>query len=122
MLVDTAENFGVVTLAVTDVVAPAGIDSAGAFGDTTVRQWRLHPPVVREGPVADGPLFARYKLYRGISIIQRIDGTWYTARYPAQTELDQAQRVYMGGHVYPLTSYDRDLLTAAGYGDDIEAF
>lgn len=80
----------------------------------------LHPPVVKEGPAGEGPLFSRYKLYRGISIIQRIDNSWYTTRYPAQTELEAAQRVYMGGHQYVLTQTERDLLVAAGFGDYIE--
>lgn len=82
--------------------------------------WILRPPVVKEGPAADGPLFSRYKLYRGISIIQRQDNTWYTARYPSQTELEAAQRYYLGGHDYPLTETEYNLLVAAGFGGNIE--
>lgn len=119
--IDSAEAFGVLVVTIPWLIAPAGIPSEEAFGAATrVSQWFLHPPVVREGPVADGPLFSRYKLYRGISIIQDPDGSWRTARYPAQTELEVALRVYMGGRMYPLTFDDRTMLTAAGFGAYIE--
>lgn len=118
--IDSAETFGVPVVNVPWLISPEGIGSAEAFGVPAFVQWVLHPPVVREGPVADGPLFSRYKLYRGVSIIQDADGSWRTARYPAQTELETALRVYMGGRMYPLTSDDRAILIAAGFGDYIE--
>jgi hypothetical protein len=118
--IGSAETFGVPVVNIPWLIAPQGIDSAEAFGLANLVQWVLHPPVIKEGPVADGPLFSRYKLYRGISIIQDADGSWRTARYPAQTELETALRVYMGGRMYPLTSDDRAMLISAGFGDYIE--
>lgn len=117
---ESVEAFGGAEIDIPQMLLPVGIASCEALGVAQLVQWVLHPPVVKEGPVADGPLFSRYKLYRGISIIQDADGSWRTARYPAQTELETARRVYMGGYTYPLTSDDRTMLIDAGFGDYIE--
>ncbi len=76
-------------------------------------------PTIQETPASYDILFCRYGIDRGISVIQRQDGTYYQARYPAQTELEESKAYYPGGHVIPLTSAEVTSLTAAGYGQYI---
>jgi hypothetical protein len=52
-------------------------------------------------------------------VIQRGDGSFSSVRYPAQTELEAALRVYLGGHVYAIDAAEGEALAAAGYGDFI---
>jgi hypothetical protein len=77
------------------------------------------PPTVDEGPVAEGSLFSRYKLRRGMSVLKNQDGTYSLVRYPAQTEIEAAKVCYLGGHIYDITDDEATALTAAGYGDYI---
>jgi hypothetical protein len=84
-----------------------------------VTTYTLFPPVVAEGPVADGPLFSRYKLYRGISILKNLDGSYSQVRYPSLDELNASAAYYLGGHSYTLTPQEVTDLTAAGYGPNI---
>lgn len=101
-------------------VSPDGIPSGEVFGTPGLFRAWFYPPTVAEGPVAPGPLFSRYKLRRGITVVKWGDGSYSSLRYPAQTDLEIAVRVYLGGHVYELNASEADELTAAGYGDYIE--
>lgn len=76
-------------------------------------------PKVKETPAAYDRLFIRFGIDRGISVIQRQDGTYYQTRYPAQTELETARTYYLGGHEYLLSDAEVASLTAAGYGSYI---
>lgn len=76
----------------------------------------LRPPTVYEAPMGDGPLFSRYKIRRGMSILKNLDGSYSTVRFPAQTDIEASAGVYMGGHEYPLSGQEVTDLTAAGYG------
>jgi len=69
--------------------------------------------------MGDGPLFGRFKIRRGMSILKNMDGSYSTVRFPALTDIEAAAAVYMGGHEYPLTSQEVTDLTAAGYGAHI---
>lgn len=79
----------------------------------------FNPPTIDEGPVADGPLFSRYKLRRGITVIKNQDDSYSSVRFPWLGDLEAAKEVYLGGHVYFVTSEEATALTAAGYGDFI---
>lgn len=73
------------------------------------------PPTVEEGPAGFGPLFDRYRLSRGISVLK--EGTSYRqVRTPTQDECEAATVVYLGGHVYPISEDEATALVAAGYG------
>lgn len=72
------------------------------------------PPVVEEGPMGGNWLFARYTRKQGVSVY-RIDGEWFEDRFPAQDELALADRVYLGGHEYPVTASEKAELEAVGY-------
>ncbi len=75
----------------------------------------FRPPTVREGPAGPGPLFGRYKLNRGITILK--NGTAYTQwRNPTPDTLAAATIAYRGGYVYTVTDAEATALTAAGYG------
>lgn len=117
--VGSSEAFGAPQVGTSQLVEPDPIASSEAFGITAVQQAYLHPPVVREGPVADGPLFGRYKLYRAMSIVQWSDSSWSLLRYPAQEDLETALRVYLGGRKYPLSADDVTVLTSAGFSSYI---
>ena len=52
---------------------------------------------------------------RGRTVL-KIGGTYATYDYPTQAQIDSASEVYLGGHVYEVSSAVADALTAAGYG------
>lgn len=73
------------------------------------------PPTVEEGPAGAGPLFARYKLSRGVTVLVT-GGVCTETRYPTQDELDAADAYYVGGHVHEVPSGAvASALLAAGY-------
>ena len=118
--VGSGEAFGTPALAAGSItVSPTGIPSRAAVGKPMFFTATFTPPTVEEGPVAEGPLFSRYKLRRGISVVKWPDGSYSSVRYPAQTDLESALAVYLGGHVYVLNATEVSELTAAGYGDYI---
>jgi hypothetical protein len=72
-------------------------------------------PTVDETPAGYGPLFDRYEITRGISVL-RINGVYSSFRYPAQTQIDQATEFYLGGTTTLINQATADALTAQGYG------
>ena len=72
------------------------------------------PPVVEQGPMGGGWLFARYTRKQGITVYS-IDGQWYEEQYPWADDLDAADAVYLGGHEYEVTEAEKIDLEAAGY-------
>jgi hypothetical protein len=84
-----------------------------------VMRYVLRGPTVEETPVAYNALLMRYRLTRGISIIRRQDGTYYTARYPSLDEILESSANYLGGHVYYLSDAEKDDLTSNGFGQYI---
>lgn len=96
-----------------------GIPSEQAFGFPTVANRSvqvLTPNTVQETPAGRNILHIRYGIDRGISIIKRQDGTYYETRYPAQVELEQALKYYLGGYRHLLTPDEAADLTAHGFG------
>lgn len=119
--IGSAEAFGSVTLQLgyPQTILPSGIASVGAFGDPTVENtmiWVLRPDSVQETPAGEDRLTIRYGIHRAISIVKRQDSSYYSTRYPAQTELEEAALFYMGGHIYVVSNSEAAALTAAGYG------
>jgi hypothetical protein len=76
------------------------------------------PPTTDETPMGDGPLFSRYKLARGITVL-RTAGTYSSYRYPSVDEIDAAQEVYLGGHIYTVDATTAAALTSAGYAANL---
>ena len=68
-----------------------------------------------ETPAGPGPLFDRYTLNKGVSVL-RINGIYSSYRYPAQTEIATATEFYLGGTVTLINRATADALTAQGYG------
>lgn len=79
---------------------------------------RFTPPTVEEGPAGPGPLFNRYRISRGITVLKEA-GVYRQVRYPSQAECAAADVAYIGGHTYEITSAEASALTAAGYGSYI---
>lgn len=78
----------------------------------------LTTPTVDEPLETEHPLFGRYKLTRGVSLL--VSGsTVVSAQYPNQEDLDLYDHVYLGGRSYDITSEEAAVLTAAGYGSYI---
>lgn len=103
-------------------VTLTGIASQEAFGDLVVSNrsmYVLRTPSIQETPAAWNWPLDRWGLHRGISIIRRSNGTYYTTRYPAQTEIEEMSATYLGGYEYPLTEARAAELTTAGYGSYI---
>jgi len=72
------------------------------------------PPVIEEGPMGDNYLFARYRLFKGVTVL-KIDNVYYETRFPTTEDIELADIVYMGGHEYPVTAEEKTSLEDAGY-------
>lgn len=139
----SGEAFGSIGLIMEQFIVPTGIASGEAFGALTLQlgypqtievfgiesgevvedpsisllhRLVLINPSIQETPAAWHRLFARYGIHRGITIMKDASGVWASVRYPSQTEIEEAQTTYMGGHRHALTSAEADELIAAGYG------
>lgn len=78
------------------------------------------PPTLEEGGHFGGShrLFSRYRLAAGVTVA--VNGSAVTElMYPAQEDLLAYDRIYRGGYAHPVTPEEIDLLTAAGYADNI---
>lgn len=73
------------------------------------------PPTNPEAPAGEGRLFVRYGLNRGVTVVQRLDGTFYSTRFPSAQELDDAKRHWLGGYTYDIDSTTAAQLVAAGF-------
>ncbi len=73
------------------------------------------PPTVEEGIETNNPLFRYYKIRRGVTVLVT-GATARAVQYPTQDDLDAADAVYMGGHVYPVEPLAAAILVAAGLG------
>ncbi|MEV7814259.1 hypothetical protein AB0P05_26570 [Streptomyces flaveolus] len=80
--------------------------------------WTFRTPSVDEGPASwDDPLFLRYKLARGITILEGPPGVYRAVRFPTQDEqAASAPGLYMGGHEYVVDDATKAALIAAGVG------
>lgn len=86
----------------------------------------FQPPTVDDsGPIAgdtrglERRAMRHYKARaRGLSVIKRLDGSYYTTTAPDQlTETPPAVAIcYLGGYVYAVTTAEAAALTAAGFG------
>lgn len=75
----------------------------------------LTPPTEEQGIETDNPLFGRYRLTRGLSLL--VSGSTVTlVQYPAQEDLDLYDYVYLGGYNHIISDAEAATLTAAGYG------
>jgi hypothetical protein len=111
------EAFG--TASVRNIISPTAIASQEGVGIPIVSlrsQYVLRPASIQETPAAINRLHARYGIHRGISIIKRSDGTYYSTRYPSLTELEDALDYWLGGYKHILTASEAAALTAAGFG------
>lgn len=103
-------------------VSPEGIESLEAIVAPSVRLSKklvLRTPSIQETPAGQDWLYRRYGIHRGISIVKTGPGVFYETRYPAQTLIEEVEKVYMGGHVHTITVEEADELTTAGYGSYI---
>lgn len=75
----------------------------------------LTTPTAEQGIESDHPLWGRYRLKRGLTLL--VSGsTVIQTQYPNQEDLDLYDHVYLGGRSYDITSSEAAVLTAAGYG------
>lgn len=72
------------------------------------------PPTISEGPLAEGRLFSRFRLTRGISVLKS-GGEYYEVRYPSSEEIAEAEKFYIGGVTHEVTAEEKADLEAAGY-------
>lgn len=80
--------------------------------------YRLEPPAVKEGPMGFGRLFWRYPILRGDSLLV-YGSSVVRDRSPSVQETLDADYYYLGGHIYEISETEKNILTAAGYGDYI---
>jgi len=76
----------------------------------------LITPTVMEGPAGGGPLFPRYKIPRGVSLLVDEHCHVSQVRYPTEEQVNAAHRYYIGGHEYVVDGEDAQCLLDAGYG------
>lgn len=77
--------------------------------------WLFRPPTVDEGPAGGGPLFNRYELARGITVLETA-GVYSSLRFPTQDEIAAATNAYLGGHEYVVSDAIKTALIAANIG------
>ena len=82
--------------------------------------YRFTTPTVEETPAGGGPLFSRMTLNQGVTVL-RTQGVYSSHRYPSQGEVLPAEEVSLGGHIYEVDDAAAVRLTAAGYGEYLEA-
>lgn len=71
-------------------------------------------PTVSEGPLADGPLFSRYRLTKGVSVIKE-GGVYRELQNPSSEEVEAAEAFYLGGITHEVSPGEKAGLEAAGY-------
>ena len=76
--------------------------------------YRFTTPTISEGPAGEGPLFERFRLVRGISVL-RINGEYFQVRFPSSEEVQAAEVAYIGGYSYEVDEAEKTRLEAAGY-------
>lgn len=77
----------------------------------------LTPPTEEQALETHHPLFGRYRLSRGLSLL--ISGTTvYLSQYPNHQDIIDGlyDYVYLGGYTYDISSDVATILTDAGYG------
>lgn len=96
----------------------AGPYGAGVYGGSSVVRRYFSTPTIDQGMETIHPLFRRYTLARGVTVLVT-GATVKAVQYPAQDDLDAADRYYLGGHIYQVSDDEVDVLTSAGYGNYI---
>ena len=84
--------------------------------------WRFSPPSVNDGAPyrADADevtqrLWGHFSRHNtGVSVL-KTGATYVDQQYPYQDDLDAADVVYLGGHIYDVSDAEAALLIAAGY-------
>jgi hypothetical protein len=76
--------------------------------------YRFTTPTISEGPAGEGPLFGRYRLVRGITVL-KIDGEYFQVRFPSSEEVQAADAAYIGGYSYEVSEAEKTQLEAAGF-------
>ena len=72
------------------------------------------PPTVSEGPAGYNILHYRYRLDRGVTVVNE-GGVYRETRYPSKEELDAATKYYVGGYKHLVNATEKASLEAAGY-------
>lgn len=85
---------------------------------------QFQPPTVNDVPRvlpdSTGPgywLFRHYSpLPRGRTVLKAADGSYTTVDVPTGDQIAASVAVYLGGHIYDITTAEAAALTSAGYG------
>ena len=77
------------------------------------------PPTYTMKPVHGGRLLSRYQFPQSYSVVKR-GSTYETVTSPSNEVWDDADFVYLGGHVYEISDAEAALLIAAGYSPTLE--
>jgi len=62
----------------------------------------------------NSPLFIRYKLSRGVTVLEGPPGSFREVRFPTQDELREAVAYWVGGYQYDVSDEKKAQLIAAG--------
>lgn len=81
-------------------------------------KYYVTPPTLQEGPAGGGRLFIRYKLERGISLVNN-DGVWSETRFPTEDVMKAASQFFLGGRTYEISLDTYNSLIAAGYSANV---
>ena len=81
----------------------------------------FRPPTIDEGPAGFGPLFARFKITKGISVV-KLAGVYSQVRNLDENQIPTYDEYYQGGGNYVVTDAVRTALIAGGVGVDATTF
>lgn len=76
--------------------------------------YRFEPPVIREAHEAAGPLVWRLRMKQGVTLIVNGD-TIRQSRWSDSDALAEADRFYVGGHIYTVSDDEAAFLRGHGY-------
>lgn len=76
--------------------------------------YKFTTPTISEGPAAEGRLFSRFRLLRGITVLKS-GGVYTEVRHPSSEEVEAADIAYIGGYTYEVDATEKAALEAAGY-------
>lgn len=85
--------------------------------------YMLVPGMIQETPAdADDWYLCRIGIDRGISFLERHDGSIYQKRFPSLDEILDANRTWIGGHNWPIDDATAAEFIAQGYGSYVQFY
>ncbi len=94
----------------------AASNRLGRGDDRIERRLVFRPPAETQARGQHGSL--RFGVPVGVTVLRSASGEWTETTTPTSTEIDQASRAFLGGHIHLVTEEEAAELFAAGYAPE----